>query len=244
MDRAHDAYGLQLLAQLESGTVTSEFIERDDGYLDLGSHPGLYFLAYEQWQAAEQHHVDQAQGRVLDIGCGAGRHSLHLQQRGLDVTAIDLSPGAVEVCRRRGVRNALVRSIAEIDAFAPSSFDTVLMLGHNFGLLGGADEARRRLGDLAAITSSHARILVNTLDPYRTDSPDHLAYHERNRQRGRMAGQIRMRVRYRGSVGEWFDYLFVSQAEMRALVEGTAWEVGSVVEGNGPTYFATLRKRG
>lgn len=243
MDRAHDAYGLQLLAQLDSGTVTSEFIERDDGYLDLGSHPGLYFLPYEQWPPAEQRHVDQAEGRVLDIGCGAGRHSLHLQQQGLDVTAIDLSPGAVEVCRRRGVKNVLVRSMADVSTFAADSFDTVLMLGHNFGLLGSADEARRRLGELANITSSQARLLVSTLDPYRTDSPDHLAYHERNRERGRMAGQIRMRVRYRGSIGEWFDYLFVSQAEMRALVDGSAWEVVSVVEGSGPTYFATLRKR-
>lgn len=92
-----DAYGRQLLAQYEKGEATAEIIERDDQYIDFGSEAGLYFTEYEQWSPLEKQAVERARGRILDIGCGAGRHSLYLQEKGFDVTGIDNSPGAIEV---------------------------------------------------------------------------------------------------------------------------------------------------
>ncbi|MEM3875283.1 MAG: class I SAM-dependent methyltransferase [Candidatus Bathyarchaeia archaeon] len=71
------------------------------------------------------------------MGCGAGRHSIYLQNNGLDVTGIDISPLAIKICRLRGLRKAEVMSVEEID-FEPNSFDTVIMSGNNFGLLGGS----------------------------------------------------------------------------------------------------------
>ncbi len=194
MKSIEDAYGKQLSAQYHDQTTTAEFIERDDDYLDAGSEAGLYFFEYEQWSPLEQEAVQRATGRVLDIGCGAGRHSLYLQQKDFDVTAIDNSPGAIEVCRLRGMKDARVLPIAEIEEFEPNSFDTILMLGNNFGLFGDAENARLMLKKMFRITSSDARIVAGTRNPYRTDSPEHLEYHEFNRRRGRMPGQIRMRV--------------------------------------------------
>ena len=117
MKKPEDAWGLQMLAQYHSQNVTVEIIERDDGYIATGSDPGLYFREYRQWEPFERRAISYAYGRVLDVGCGAGRHSLYLQGQGLDVTAIDLSPGAVKVCKLRGVMRALVRSVTQVDKF-------------------------------------------------------------------------------------------------------------------------------
>src|SRR5882757_2619422 len=104
----------------------AEILERDDGYIDTGSDPGDYFSGYEDWVKPEQRVIDLARGRVLDAGCGAGRHSLYLQGKGFAVTAMDSSPGAIKVCRQLGLKKALVRKIEDVDEFPPASFDTLL----------------------------------------------------------------------------------------------------------------------
>ncbi len=238
-----DAYGQQLLAQYEGREPTVEIVERDDGYIDTGSDPGVYFETYRQWPASERRAIHYARGRVLDIGCGAGRHSLYLQQQGHDVTGIDNSPGAIKVCKLRGLKKAFVRAIVEVDKFKPASFDTILMLGNNFGLFGSAAGTRRILKKLSRITSPEARIIAGTRNPYLTTDPDHLRYHRRNRQRGRMAGQIRLRVRFGKIIGEWFDYLLVSPKEMEELLEGSDWEIERLIGSGEPTYFAVIGKR-
>ena len=243
MKSTEDAYGKQLLAQYHSQTATTEFIERDDDYLDTGSEAGQYFFEYEQWSPLEQRAIKGVTGRVLDIGCGAGRHSLYLQQENFDVVAIDNSPGAIEVCKLRGLKNAIVKPIVEIDDFEANSFDTILMFGNNFGLFGDAENARLILKKMFRITSSQAQIIAGTRNPYLTDSPEHLEYHEFNRQRGRMPGQIRMRVRYGKAVGAWFDYLFVSPEEMREILENTDWQVKEFIESVEANYFAVLGKK-
>ena len=232
-----------MLAQYNSQTATAEFIERDDDYIDTGSEAGQYFSEYEQWSPVERQVIERARGRVLDIGCGAGRHSIHLQQQGFDVTAIDNSPGAIEVCKLRGLKNALVKPIADVDDFELSSFDTILMLGNNFGLFGDAENAKLILRKLARITSSEAQIIAGTRNPYQTDSPEHLEYHAFNRRRGRMPGQIKMRVRYGKSVGTWFDYLLVSPEEMREIVSDTEWQIEEFIEPEEANYFAVLGKK-
>ncbi len=152
-------------------------------------------------------------GRVLDVGCGAGRVALHLQQHGQEVVAIDVSPLAAEVSRRRGVQDARVLSIADVDKRV-RPIDTIMMMGNNFGLFGSARRAKRLLHRFDLIGSDRKRIVAEVLDPYTTDDPDHLSYHERNRQRGRLPGQARLRIRHRHYTTPWFDYLFVSPAEL------------------------------
>lgn len=243
MRDADDAFGRQLLAQYNDKGNTAEIIERDDGFIATGSHPGLYFSEYKDWSRAERRALRLVRGRVLDIGCGAGRHSLYLQSKGFDVTGIDLSPGAVRVCRTRGLKNVLVRPIEEVDKFAPASFDTVLMLGNNFGLFGSRAGARRTLKKLARVTADGARIIAQSLDPYATDNPEHLQYHRRNLRRGRMGGQIRMRVRFERSKGPWFDYLLVAPREMEEVLEETPWRVERFIPAEGPGYVALITGR-
>lgn len=238
-----DAYGKQLLAQYHGETTNAELIERDDNYIDFGSDDGLYFTEYDEWSPLEQRAISLVKGKVLDIGCGAGRHALYLQEKGFDVTGIDNSPGAIEVCRLRGLKKALVRAIADVDKFPKNSFDAILMLGNNFGLLGSFDEAKAILEKMSGITTPNAKIIAGTRNPYKTDDAKHLEYHEFNRRRGRMAGQLRIRVRFGKMVGEWFDYLFVSPEELREILADTDWQIEELIASEEANYFAVIQKK-
>ncbi len=175
-------------------------------------------------------------GRLLDVGVGAGRVALELQARGLQVVAIDVSAGAVEVASKRGVRDARLLALEDVDA-SLGHFDTLVMYGNNFGLFGSRAKARRLLRRLRPLAG---RIVACSNDPYATEDPAHLAYQERNRSRGRMSGQLRVRVRYRTLVGPWFDYLVVSPDEMAEIIEGTGWQIRRLVQDEGSYYVAVL----
>ena len=180
-------------------------------------------------------------GRVLDVGCGAGRHSLYLQKKGFDVLGIDVSPLAIEVCKLRGLKKAKVLSIEDAD-FKPSSFYTILMMGNNFGLLGSFSKARRLLNKFHRMTSENALIIADTRDPYKTDNPDHLEYHKLNKKKGRMAGQVRIRIRFQNYVSGWLDYLMVSKEEMNALLNGTGWKIKEFIDSDASKYVAVIEK--
>ena len=107
---------------------------------------------YREWPTAERQAVGEVDGRVLDVGCGAGRVALHLQEQGHDVVAIDESPLAVEVARRRGVRDARVLALGDVDATL-GTFDTILLARNNFGLEGSEAEAPAVLRRLIGLTS-------------------------------------------------------------------------------------------
>jgi SAM-dependent methyltransferase len=239
----NDAFGENLLEQYHGGRPMSEIIERDDGYIDTGSDAGAYFEDYKDWSKGEQRAIGLARGRVLDIGCGAGRHSLYLQRKGFDVTAIDSSPGAIKVCKLRGIKKAMVRSIQDVDKFRPASFDTVLMLGNNFGLFSSRKKAPLLFKKLAKVVSPEGKIIAGSLNPYATTNPDHLAYQQRNKERGRMAGQIRFRIRYKGVTGKWFDYLFVSHEEMQDILSGTDWHVEKFIKTFADNYLAVIGRK-
>jgi len=237
-----DGYGEMLRAALESGEETLEIVERDDGLIMASRFgPEAYFAPYRKWPSRQRRAMRLARGRVLDVGTGAGRVAIHLQERGQEVLAIDSSPGAIEVCRRRGVRAARVMRVDEVDE-SLGAVDTVVLFGNKLGRLGSKPRAPRLLRRLAGITSERARILGECTDPYATEDPEHLAYHERNRRRGRMGGQLRIRIRYRKLATPWFDYLFLSEDELRGLLAGTDWRLARRIEDGGPFYVAVIEK--
>jgi SAM-dependent methyltransferase len=242
MKPERDAYGRAIWAYYKRGGGF-EIVERDDGYFGVSSGPKFYFSEFEDWPDHEKKAMEFVKGRVLDIGCGAGRHSLYLQRRGFDVVGIDISPFAIKTCRLRGLKKTRTMSIDEIDKFPPGSFDTILMLGNNFGLFGSPEKAKVLLKKLYEITSSDARIIAESRDPYKTDNPAHLEYHEFNRRRGRMPGQLRIRVRFEKYVTDWFDYLIVSKEEMKAMLEGTGWRIRNFIDSGGAAYIAIIQKQ-
>jgi SAM-dependent methyltransferase len=235
-----DAFGHEYQDYV-SGIAGHEVIERDDGYVDVSGGPQVYFTQYKDWHPIEKKAMRYVSGRVLDIGCGAGRHALYLQGRGHEVLGIDSSPLAVEVCRQRGLRDARLVPITRIGPRL-GTFDTVIMLGNNFGLAGSPAGARRLLKRLRGLTSTRGNIIAGTRDPYLTDDPAHLAYHAANRARGRMSGQIRLRARYRQYATPWFDWLVVSRDELESILEGTGWAVSRYIDSEDSHYMAIIGK--
>ena len=222
-----DAFGATLRECFEADArpgVSWELIERSDGFLAAGD-AARYFGSADDWASPTQPFASHIRGRVLDIGAGAGRVALALQDLNCDVTALDVSPGAVEVCAARGVRITFCGTVTDLAATEPRPFDTFVLAGNNLGLLGGVDQGRDFLACLAALAAPNARVIGEITDPYRTTDPVHTAYHEANRRLGRLGGQIRLRVRHHLLVTEWFDYLFCTPAELDELVHPTGWRV-------------------
>jgi SAM-dependent methyltransferase len=163
---SEDAYGQILLAVLE-GRASHEIMERDDGVVYCGD-PRDYFAPFRRWPAVERRAMRFVRGRVLDVGCGAGRVSLHLQARGHAIVAIDESPLAIDVARRRGVRDARVLALADVDV-SLGVFDTVLVARNNLGLAGEGRRAGALLRRLAAVTSPRGRIVTDSVHPDRVE---------------------------------------------------------------------------
>jgi SAM-dependent methyltransferase len=235
-----DAYGHAMLDYLEGRRNFTPMVERDDGLVDADFGMEHYFA--ERWSAPDREALRLLEGRVLDVGAGAGRVALHLQGRGRDVVAIDISPLAVRVCRTRGVRRAHVSSFTSVDRRF-GAFDGLAMWGNNFGLFGTPKRARWMLRRLKGVTTAGARIVAQTVDVYQTTEPAHLAYHRRNRRRGRLGGELRLRVRYKGYATPWFDYMMVAPTELVAILDGTGWYLERVIaQPDSPIYFAVIAK--
>lgn len=236
----HDAFGHEILDHF-NGIDSFEIIERDDGFFAVSPGPELYFSEYDEWVEIDKKAMEYVKGKVLDIGCGAGRHALYLQGLGFDVVGIDNSPKAIKVCRERGLLRAEVLSITQVSKRF-GTFDTILMMGNNLRLMGNPKRARWLLRRFAGMTKENARIIAQTINVVQSEMPEHVAYHASNRARGRLPGQIRLRVRYKKFASKWFDWLTVSEDELRELLMGVKWRIHETITGEQGRYTAIIEK--
>ena len=226
-----DAYG-QILAAVAAGRDAQEIMEREDGRIYAGD-PRDYLAPFRRWPAGERRSMRWVRGRVLDAGCAAGRVSLHLQERGHEVVAIDESPLAVGVARQRGVRDARVLSLLDASPEALGGpFGTVIVMRNNLGLGGDLDAAPRVLAHLAALAAPGGRLLTDSVHPARLDP------------KARGTGRDRYRVRWHEFASPWFRYLMLAPEEVEAVVEGSPWRVRALVDdGVTPRYGIVLELR-
>lgn len=236
-----DAFGDAVRDRL-AGSGEPLTIERDDGHLDTDTLDS-YFAGFDAFPECERRALNLAKGRVLDLGMGPGRVSLHVQDMGLEAVGVDISEGMLEVAKRRGVQNAVRMSVCDLD-FPKGHFGTAVAFGNNFGLCGSPGGVMSMLLRLREVLADDGMFLAESIDPLCTTLPAHRAYHERNRSAGLMPGQVRLRFVYKGAADDWFDLLLVTPTEMRLIAERTGWRVSETFQYpcDGPLYVCALTK--
>jgi SAM-dependent methyltransferase len=232
-------YGLALSAFFRGETEAKVLVRRDDGF-EVPLPVSHFFRQPAEFSPIEVAALDHCRGRVLDVGAGTGIHSLALRARGLAVTAMDLSPDAVEIMTARGLDD--VRR-ADVFDFEDGPFDTLLMLGHGVGIVEDLPGLDRFLLHARRLVRAGGQLLLDSQDARRTDDPRHLAYHETNRRAGRYFGMTRIQFEYEGQTGPYCGWLHVDSETLRRHAAPAGWECEVVRELNGD-YLACLTDRG
>ncbi len=227
------------LAAYDAGDRTAELILRREDGNEARLPLSLFFRDEPEFTDVERTALARCRGRVLDIGAGAGSHSLALQRRGSAVTAIDISPRAVDIARTRGVVDV---HCADVMTFAGGPFDTLLMLGHGIGMVETIDGLRAFFAKAGALMSPGGQLLIHSMDVRATTDPTHLAYHEANRARGRYIGEVRMRCEFGGLAGPYYGWLQVDAATLGAEAARDGWRTEVIHDGPQGDYLARVTK--
>ena len=195
------------------------------------------FRSYESMPGIEQMALDMAKGKVLDVGAGAGCHSLVLQERALDVTAIDISPLSVETMKERGVKKVL-----EQDFFTlKGQFDTILMLMNGIGIVGTLERLPRFFLQLDEILAPGGQLLCDSSDisyVFEDENgmiviPNEMDYY----------GEQSFRMQYKDTIGEPFNWLYIDADTLKEKAGRCGYAVEVVAEGEHYDYLARITKR-
>jgi 2-polyprenyl-3-methyl-5-hydroxy-6-metoxy-1,4-benzoquinol methylase len=214
-----ELYGQALLDYIDGQTEAVITLGREDGF-GVDFPVGYFFRAGIGFSPIDTCALENCRGEVLDIGAGAGCHSLVLQEKGFTVTAIDSISRAVEVMKRRGVKDARCE---DIFSFSRHPFDTALMLGHGIGITGDREGLDRFLVKMHELVKPSGQLLVDSLDVRVTNDPANLAYQEAIVRAGRYRGEIRMRFDYRGQTGAPVKWLHVDFETLQEQAKAQGW---------------------
>lgn len=195
------------------------------------------FRSYNEMPKLEQKALQLASGKTLDIGCGAGSHSLSLQNdRKLDVTAIDISAMAIETCKLRGVKNARVQNLLHLEE---EKYDTIILLMNGVGIFGKLDNCNTYLGKLKSLLNPGGQILL--------DSSDLIYMFDEDEDGGKWIpsdkeyyGELTFSITYKGEKEDTFDWLYLDYNTLQnaAIANGLKCEL--ILEGEHYDYLAKL----
>lgn len=195
------------------------------------------FRSREQMPAGELHVLEHCRGRVLDVGAGAGSHALVLQKAGCQVTAIDTSPGAVAVMKKRGVQH--VHCVDFFD-FQQAPFDTMLFLMNGAGIAGDMGGLKKML--------THARNLLHPEGVIFMESSDILYFYEDEDGSvclplgDRYYGEMDYQMCYKNVEGRPFRWLFIDFDNLSAIAEACGLSTDLFYQGEAHNFMAALRK--
>ena len=195
------------------------------------------FRKYKEMPEIERKALDMANGKTLDVGAGSGCHSLVLQEKGIDVTAIDISPLSVETMKERGVKKVI-----EQDFFTlKGQYDTVLMLMNGIGIVGTLERLPRFFRQLDKILAPGGQLLCDSSDISYVfedengmiDIPNEMDYY----------GEHSFRMQYKDTIGEPFNWLYIDADTLREKAGRCGYAVEVVAEGEHYDYLARITKR-
>ena len=195
------------------------------------------FRKYEDMPEIERKALDMAKGKTLDVGAGAGCHSLVLQQRGVDVTAIDISPLSVMTMKERGVRK-----VQEQDFFTmEGQYDTILMLMNGIGIVGTLERLPEFFRCLDKILTPGGHVLCDSSDisyvfedeDGMIEYPEEMTYY----------GEHSFRMQYKDTIGMPFDWLYIDADTLRQQADKCGYAVEVVSGGEHYDYLARITKK-
>lgn len=206
----------------------------DDDEMDVS----IFFRPLSKMSLLEQKAISLARGRVLDVGAGAGCHSLALQER-LDVTAIDISPYAQQVMSERGVRDA--RCINLYDFRLDEHYDTILMLMNGSGIIGNMSNACQFFARMRSLLSHGGQILMDSSDlKYLYENEDGTYDIDPNAP---YYGQIDYQMIYGEMAGEVFDWLYLDFQTLSMMAAANGFNCEKIAEGEHYDFLARLSLR-
>jgi ubiquinone/menaquinone biosynthesis C-methylase UbiE len=224
-----DYYHQENPQDLQTETSISELDELPVEYL---------FRDFEEMNEIEQKALILAQGKVLDIGAGAGSHSLYLQnERSLDVTALDISPKSIEVCRLRGIRKAVCGNMLQ---FSDETYDTILLLMNGTGIFQSLKVIDIYLKKLHSLLNKNGQILI--------DSTDILYMFDRDEDGGVYIpaegyyGELDYIVHYKGESEEAIKWLYLDFNTLKNAAEHNGFNIKKVLQDE-DAYLAKLTKK-
>jgi SAM-dependent methyltransferase len=217
---------------------SSEDLVTETSISEADEMPVSYlFRTYNEMPKLEQKALQLAKGSVLDVGCGAGSHTLALQnERKLDVTAIDISENAVRACQLRGIENVKVANILDLDV--KNKFDTILLLMNGTGIFGTLNETAKYLQKLKSLLKDEGQILIDSSDLiYMYDQDEDGAYCIPAEG---YYGELTFTVQYKGETEDTFPWLYLDYNTLQnaAIANGLKCEL--LLEGKHFDYLAKL----
>ena len=230
-------FGQALLDYKQGNLSATLVIYQDDGY--RSEIPIDVFYRESTGMNIDRIALENCYGRVLDVGAGTGLHSLYLQNQGLSVCAIDISPEACEVMRAQGMNKVHCTDISD---FQNESFDTILLLGRSIGMVENMAGLDYFLTDIHRLVKSDGQVLLDSADVTCTSNPVHLAYQETNRQAGRYIGEVRMHFEYKGLKGPVCGWLHVDPETLADHASEAGWSCEILLREDDDNYLAKLTK--
>jgi SAM-dependent methyltransferase len=190
----------------------------------------VYFREWEKMPLLERKALQLCKGRVLDIGAGAGSHSLVLQQNGKEVTALDISAKAVALMKERGITQTM-----NMDVFALRElrFDTLLLLMNGVGLTGTLQGLKRFLKHVKSILQPGGQLLFDSSDVA-------YLYKGKTPPKDRYYGEIDFQYEYKKQRTDWFSWLYVDSSTLKQLAREEGWQTEILLEDEFDQYLARL----
>ena len=194
------------------------------------------FRSYDEMPKLEQKALQLAKGKVLDVGCGAGSHSLTLQNdRNLEVVSIDISPNAIQTCQLRGLKNAKVQDIMTLEN---EKFDTILLLMNGTGIFGTLKETPNFLQKLKSLLNQNGQILI--------DSSDIIYMFDDDEDGGKWIsgtgyyGELIFTVSYKNETENEFPWLYLDYNTLQNAAFANGLQCELILEGEHYDYLARL----
>jgi SAM-dependent methyltransferase len=214
-----------------------ENIETRTSVAGLDELPVPYlFRAFDEMPELERKALKMAVGSVLDIGCGSGSHALWLQEKGLEVKAIDISPGAIETCRIRGVKNAEVQDIWKLEG---ETFDTLLMLMNGMGICGRLEKLPDLLKKLKSLLNPGGQILADSSDLiYMFEDED-----AETLPSDHYYGEVQFETRYKDLQSDTFPWLYVDFHNLALHASHAGLKCEMICPGEHYDYLARLTRQ-